>query len=72
MLTRARVCATIATRDLTRAARFYAETLGLHRAYADERRGIYFEAGGGGGDMRFGICSNARGASRRGYVVYRA
>ena len=47
MLTNALVCATVSTTDLQRARRFYEETLGLTAAIADERRGVYYRAGGG-------------------------
>ncbi len=42
------VCARRSRREIwPKPPGFYAETLGLRRAYADQRRGIYFEAGGG-------------------------
>jgi catechol 2,3-dioxygenase-like lactoylglutathione lyase family enzyme len=47
MLTNALACATVPTNDLQRARRFYEETLGLKAAIADERRGVYYRAGGG-------------------------
>ncbi|MBC7919495.1 MAG: VOC family protein [Ferruginibacter sp.] len=47
LLTNALVCATVPTTDLQRARRFYEETLGLKAAISDERRGVYYQAGGG-------------------------
>jgi catechol 2,3-dioxygenase-like lactoylglutathione lyase family enzyme len=47
LLTNARICATVATKNLRRAKRFYEETLGLRAAISDERRGVYFVAGSG-------------------------
>lgn len=47
MLANARICATVPTADLNRARRFYEGTLGLEVAKADERRGVYYRAGGG-------------------------
>jgi catechol 2,3-dioxygenase-like lactoylglutathione lyase family enzyme len=47
LLTNALICATVATKNLRRAKRFYEETLGLRAAIADERRGVYFLAGSG-------------------------
>jgi catechol 2,3-dioxygenase-like lactoylglutathione lyase family enzyme len=47
LLTNALICATVATKNLRRAKRFYEETLGLKAAISDERRGVYFLAGAG-------------------------
>jgi catechol 2,3-dioxygenase-like lactoylglutathione lyase family enzyme len=47
MLANARVCADVPTADLKRARRFYEETLGLKVARSEERRGVYYKAGGG-------------------------
>jgi catechol 2,3-dioxygenase-like lactoylglutathione lyase family enzyme len=47
LLTNALICATVATKNLRRAKRFYEETLGLKAAISDERRGVYFVAGSG-------------------------
>lgn len=47
MLSAARICADVATRDLHRARAFYEGVLGLAVAYEDTDRGVYFRAGGG-------------------------
>jgi catechol 2,3-dioxygenase-like lactoylglutathione lyase family enzyme len=47
MLANALVCANVPTRDLKRAKPFYEKTLGLKAARSDEKRGVYFQAGGG-------------------------
>ncbi len=47
LLTNALVCATVPTTNLERARRFYEEMLGLKAAISDERRGVYYQAGGG-------------------------
>lgn len=47
LLTNARICATVATTDLQRARHFYEAKLGLKIVVADERRGVYYHAGGG-------------------------
>jgi catechol 2,3-dioxygenase-like lactoylglutathione lyase family enzyme len=47
LLANALICATVATRNLRSAKRFYEETLGLKAAISDERRGVYFVAGSG-------------------------
>ena len=46
-LTDALICATVPTKNLRRAKRFYEETLGLKAAISDGRRGVYFVAGSG-------------------------
>jgi catechol 2,3-dioxygenase-like lactoylglutathione lyase family enzyme len=46
-LANALICATVPTKNLRRAKRFYEETLGLRAAISDERRGVYFVAGSG-------------------------
>ncbi len=46
-LANALVCANVPTSDLQRARHFYEETLGLKAAISDERRGVYYQAGGG-------------------------
>jgi catechol 2,3-dioxygenase-like lactoylglutathione lyase family enzyme len=47
LLTNALICATVPTTDLQRARHFYEKTLGLKAAIVDERRGVYYQAGGG-------------------------
>jgi catechol 2,3-dioxygenase-like lactoylglutathione lyase family enzyme len=47
LLRNALICATVSTRNLQRAKRFYEETLGLKATLSDERRGVYFVAGSG-------------------------
>ncbi len=47
ILTNARICANVPTANLERARRFYEEVLGLKAAISDERRGVYYQAGGG-------------------------
>jgi catechol 2,3-dioxygenase-like lactoylglutathione lyase family enzyme len=47
LLTNALIRATVATKNLRRAKRFYEETPGLKAAISDERRGLYFVAGSG-------------------------
>lgn len=47
MLAHARVCADVPTANLQRARHFYGETLGLNVARSEERRGMYYKAGGG-------------------------
>lgn len=47
MLSDARICADIATRDLAAARDFYEGKLGLTVIYADADRGVYYRAGDG-------------------------
>lgn len=43
----ARLCATVATKDLQRSREFYEKRIGLNVVLEDERRGIYYRSGGG-------------------------